>query len=911
MEQAAATMESDPGSQTRISNLQLELDSALQEIEIQRQQVETYMSIAKTAEEKLNDHHEAYKKYEQTMAENIRSLQQEKEDLESRLEHVSAEKDRLAEELEVAKTEFSERQAALAQRIQELESSNSQLSASERNAVQNMNAARQDMQRQRQMADEAASNYESELMKHAKSMQMIAKLKEEMSRIQAERDQLSSQVNNAGANLKSAQQSWIDQKTIMDKQVADAQARISELSRQNELLHSQLEEMGKQLGQLRRPLAPEEFESLVSTNAEMSSIAGDSTQKAVDELRELVKLLNRDKEIVKYEHEATVQTAKRLELQLSQTTKALEQARLDLSDERERYRNGHTLSSSEFEEFQGMKEQVNVLRDSNRTLRSEYEKELQRAKSFEAEMTQLRSKLGPMMAQVRDANAKLKAQTETIATLTADNEQWKNRTQEILTKYDQIDPEEHRRLVEEHEQLKSEFSSAQMTFLEKETSFKQAEDRVQRLQTISQQWKNKAEQYEGLMKAMNDKLTASSGDVNELKAQIQTLESERDELLSKVNESQSEVDSLKKAFETERTELSSKITRINDIGLKYKKLCQQKDMEIAELKENQATTPLVDEEREKAVTAEYEAKIAEMQTRFEQQIAQTKSEVEMRYSLKESMAKKKIERLEKENQEIKARLDGPATSVVQQEPLSAVSSKRVHEETADISMEPVEEPINQEPSGSPAQKKMRTEGEIIEDIEPVSDAEDSEEAFEQSVDDYETQEDYHDEDYVDEGEVSSTSEELEAEEDIVDSVLPELEKPANITVEEPTNHDLEDLGELDNEEQLPPSAEVTSSKASNEQLMISQPPTPPALPTNEEPKKNKDGVIITSSGTVIQKITFDRPTSGSTQSAPATNQPNRPSSIPTRGRGAARGVQSAGGRGRGRRGGNRGRGKSE
>ena len=104
---------------------------------------------------------------------------------------------------------------------------------------------------------------------------------------------------------------------------------------------------------------------------------------------------------------------------------------------------------------------LNVLRESNATLRDTSDRHVQRAKRLEAEVLQLQAQLNPLQARVRALEAEVEANGREVKILETDNARWKERMQEVLQKQNRIDPAEFEALKEERAVLLEQVSSLQ------------------------------------------------------------------------------------------------------------------------------------------------------------------------------------------------------------------------------------------------------------------------------------------------------------------------------------------------------------------------------------------------------------------------------------------------------------------
>ena len=113
---------------------------------------------------------------------------------------------------------------------------------------------------------------------------------------------------------------------------------------------------------------------------------------------------------------------------------------------------------------------MNILRESNATLRADRDAQARRAKQLETSLAQMSSELEPFKEQVRVLRAELDERERQMRRLEDENKQWKERNSQLLTKarklfftvrvknslfcqYDRIDPSDVQALRDEIEDL--------------------------------------------------------------------------------------------------------------------------------------------------------------------------------------------------------------------------------------------------------------------------------------------------------------------------------------------------------------------------------------------------------------------------------------------------------------------------
>ncbi len=75
-----------------------------------------------------------------------------------------------------------------------------------------------------------------------------------------------------------------------------------------------------------------------------------------------------------------------------------------------------------------------MLRESNSTLRAESDGHARRARQLQTSLDQLQSELEPVKSEARTARAELEEKNRQIKRLEQENQQWKERNGQLLTK---------------------------------------------------------------------------------------------------------------------------------------------------------------------------------------------------------------------------------------------------------------------------------------------------------------------------------------------------------------------------------------------------------------------------------------------------------------------------------------------
>ncbi|KAH7342906.1 hypothetical protein BKA65DRAFT_458204 [Rhexocercosporidium sp. MPI-PUGE-AT-0058] len=438
-----------------VSELKRDLDLAKSELENTKSQMEQYKSISQSSEEELASFNATQDQYREEMDSIIEEKDTKIRELEQRVDDISSELTNTNNELtalrngqsEVAR-QAEEQQAALQAEIARLKDED------EKHATA-AQFHQQDLRAQAAIATKAQQDYENELVKHAEAAKLLQVLRGEYNQLKTESVTFKAEAESAKVTLNQSQNSWEERRDQFENELKELRTRRDDLNAQNKLLHQQLENVGAQITGLQqsRSTLPE------SSAAESGSPPTDSANdRNADGLRELNNFLRREKEIVEVQYELKTQEAKRLQQQLDYTQSQLDESRLKLDQERRQHADGGRSSIAHKDLMEKLNE-LNLFRESSITLRNE-------ARQAQAQLIEKTKRVEDLLGQIQPLESKIRELEQGKETsdgemrlLQEDRDRWQKRTQDIISKYDRIDPAEMEQLKETIESLRAERDS--------------------------------------------------------------------------------------------------------------------------------------------------------------------------------------------------------------------------------------------------------------------------------------------------------------------------------------------------------------------------------------------------------------------------------------------------------------------
>lgn len=455
------------------SEAKRDLELARGELESMRAQVEQYREISQASEEQLASSNETHALYEEEMERiigekdtRIRELEQRIEDINTELSTANTELNSMRDQQSEVARRFADEKASLEVEIVRLRDED------EKHATA-AQFHQQDLRAQAEIATKAQQDYEQELVKHAAAASMLQNLRAEYNMLKTESTQLKSEAESSRVALNQNQSSWEERKDQFEKELDELRARKDDIAAQNKVLLQQLENVTAQVTELQQSRVAS------SQNAE-NTTPSDTVDRSLEGLRELVTYLRRDKEIVDVQYELSMQEAKRLRQQLEYTQSQLDEARLKLDQERRQQADGSRNNIAHKDLMEKLNE-LNLYRESSITLRNEARQAQAQLDDEKKTVEELRSKIEPLEAKIRELENGKDMQDGEIRLLQEDRDRWQKRNQEILSKYDRIDPAEM-------EQLKQTVATLQAERDAMEAESRPLQEQITNLEAEKSKW---------------------------------------------------------------------------------------------------------------------------------------------------------------------------------------------------------------------------------------------------------------------------------------------------------------------------------------------------------------------------------------------------------------------------------------
>lgn len=537
----------------QVSELKRDLDLNKAELENVRGQVEQYKEISQASEEELQSLNETQDLYRQEMDKLIEEKDAKIRDLEQRVEDTTTELASSNTELSDLRNEQAENGRRLEEKRKAFESELAQLKDQDERHATEAKFSQEDLKAQAEIAQQAQQNYESELIKHGDAAKALQKVRSEYNDLKLEVAGVKTEAESARTNLSQSEESWLESRNRYERELAELKTGRENLTAQNNRLHQQLESVTSQISNLNKRASG-------GSEAPSEGAPGSS----LDNLQEVIKYLRREKEIVDVQLELSAQEGKRLKQQLDYTQTQLDDTRLRLNQQR-RLEADSERSSLDHNKLMETINELNTFRESSVTLRAESRQAQASLVARTKEVEELTGQIEPLKDEILELKNEHETQEGEMKLLRENSDRWQQRAQNVLQKYDRVDPAELEALKEQVKSLEAkrdELLSSKQSLQEQADSASnqmaqvqdQSNEKIETMRArLTDQFKSRSktlsdrikEKDNALQTAANEKIDLEQrlAGLSELQSELDTARSERDAAIEKAGTQTAAADS--------------------------------------------------------------------------------------------------------------------------------------------------------------------------------------------------------------------------------------------------------------------------------------------------------------------------------------------------------------------------------
>lgn len=429
-----------------VSDLKRDLDLANSLLTNAKTQAEQYREISQAAEEELNAHNTTQEQYREEVESALASKDAQIKELQQRVEDLSTELANSNNELSSIRDSQAEFTRKFDEEKRILESEVARLKDDGERLKERAKYHQQDLRAQADIAKKAQQDYEHELVKHAEAAQALQAIRSQHNKVKTESASLRSEAESAKHALEENKQSFAGREKQLRQEIADLKERRKDTDQQNKMLQDQLNSVTSQIASIKENRAA----FMQTTDAATVSTPGSDLERFM----ELNMYLSREKDIIEVQYNLKVHEAERLQQQLEIKQSQLDDTQLKL--EQERSARADNRASITHQDLMTKLEELNLIRESNITLRNEnkrIEKQLAQSKD---KIKELDSVIEPLRTRVSELESSKEFLEEEIKQLGEDRDRWQKRTEGILTKYGRVDPAEMEQLKQTVTDLEAE-----------------------------------------------------------------------------------------------------------------------------------------------------------------------------------------------------------------------------------------------------------------------------------------------------------------------------------------------------------------------------------------------------------------------------------------------------------------------
>ncbi|KAK1068883.1 Protein mlp1 [Friedmanniomyces endolithicus] len=419
-----------------MSDLKRNLELVRNELESARQQVEQYRSIAQATEEELARFTETSEQYREATDRVLAEKDARIKELEQRVEDLTSELATTSTGMSELRSQADEATRALEEQRGGFESELARLKDDAERYAEEKTMLHGDIKAQAEIAQQAQQSYEDELVKHAAAAQGLQAVRREYNELRMEIAGVRAEAAAAKGSLERGEESWAEQREGFEGELEGAKRRREDVDGQNVVLHRQMESFSAELAALRQ-----RRNHAAHDGGDDGEAAAAGSQARDGNLQEVIRFLRREKEIVDVQYELSMQEAKRLQQQLEYASATLEATRQTLTDERRKAAE-KTREEGSVTSLQQTINELNLHRESATTLRNEARVAREKLEEKVREIERLAAEIEPLQARVGELEGEVEAKAGELGLLQRDRDHWRERTQNIISKYDRVDPAE-------------------------------------------------------------------------------------------------------------------------------------------------------------------------------------------------------------------------------------------------------------------------------------------------------------------------------------------------------------------------------------------------------------------------------------------------------------------------------------
>ncbi|XP_068148137.1 LOW QUALITY PROTEIN: nucleoprotein TPR [Drosophila tropicalis] len=451
----------------KFEQAKVEIESLTKEVAKAREHGQQFYKMSQTGESEIKRLHDMHTETVQKLEEQIKQLKNSEAELQTRITDLEAEA-LLSNVTEQSKNINQSDQLKLAQ--EELKNVLEKLTESQR-TVRELRSSNTDLAESLTVVE---VKYANEMVLHSADIQELAKFKSDFFKLQDELNSLKSGRESLQTAHDELVKSNAEAQKLLDKEKANSESRVADLTALNSTLHDQIEALTTKLAAITQSAASLNESSLLeqsSSQMDISGVVSGEDNKNNEQLLNIIKFLRKEKDIFAAKLDILKAENARLVSEHTIQQKKVDELNGYLNQERSKSQTD-VISANKHEEVLRKIETLNAITDSNRILREERNNLTRRVTELTDRISSVEKELFPLQCSNKELTSKIEELNVENTSLRTEAIKWRQRANALVEKSNR-NPEEFKRLQSEREHL------AKLLTSEKELCRKQQEEVTQ------------------------------------------------------------------------------------------------------------------------------------------------------------------------------------------------------------------------------------------------------------------------------------------------------------------------------------------------------------------------------------------------------------------------------------------------
>ncbi|KTB19538.1 Protein MLP1 [Nakaseomyces glabratus] len=493
-------------------------------------QLEEFKNLSQNSEDALKELNASFNAKDRDYRDAIKTLTEEKTEIEGRFEILKQQLENIKNELTVQSEEAESERKRLTQTIAELQGAAQPIEEVKKMFEEKLQKLENDLEEQTVYANNAQKNYEQELQRHADVSKTISELREQNQRLKNDTKSLTAELQSLQDQMSQNEKHLKSERDEYRIQIDLAQQRIDDITKQNQLLYNQIDLLNR----------------AESVNENSSDDEANGSTALVLSLRRERDILDTKINVIETEKNSLQQKLDDIQNELENTKRSAALLESEYSE--------HSDLINNYQTIRGDLEQLNLLRESNVTLRNELKQALDEKDKIAKDLQICRNELLPLQSNLESANNLIKEKDLKIASANDESQRWKTRLEEMIEKHQKVN-------VDDYTKLEETLNETKQLLDNKVQETNELNDRFNRLKKQAHEKLNTSKE---LQSSLQEQISNLISEKDDIRKQLDVKTEENSELLSELNNFREKQNDL----ETLREELNKEISKSEELEVK-------------------------------------------------------------------------------------------------------------------------------------------------------------------------------------------------------------------------------------------------------------------------------------------------------------------------------------------------------